>query len=56
MERLKKKDLVKWYNGGWKEYYLVVSKSGFTPELREIMESDGVIGWPMQDIAQMANL
>lgn len=57
MERLKKKKaLVKWHNGERKEYYLVVSKSGFTPELREIMESESVIGWDMQDIARMANL
>ena len=52
----KKKDLVKWHNGERKEYYLVVSKSGFTPELREIMDSIGAIGWNMQDIARMANL
>ena len=52
----KKKDMVKWHNGERKEYYLVVSKSGFTPELREIMDSEGVIGWDMQDIARMANL
>ena len=52
----KKKDLVKWHNGERKEYYLVASKSGFTPELMEIMKSEGVIGWDMQDIARMANL
>ncbi|MHC1574847.1 MAG: ATP-binding protein [Candidatus Methanogasteraceae archaeon] len=51
-----KKDLVKWHNGERTEYYLVVSKSGFTPELREIMGSEGVIGWDMQDIARMADL
>jgi len=57
MENLKKKkDLVKWHNGEGEEYYLVVSKSGFTPELREIMEYEGAIGWDMQDIARMANL
>ena len=52
----KKKDLVKWHNEDRKEYYLVASKSGFTPELREIMKSEGVIGWDIQDIARMANL
>lgn len=51
-----KKDLVKWHNGERTEYYLVLSKNGFTPELREIMDSEGVIGWDMQDIARMANL
>lgn len=45
-----KKDLVKWHNEQRKEYYLVVSKSGFTPRFLEMMDTGGVIGWSLQDI------
>lgn len=51
IENLKaKKDLVKWHNEQRKEYYLVVSKSGFTPRFLEMMDTGGVIGWSLQDI------
>jgi hypothetical protein len=44
-----KKDLVKWHNDQRKEYYLVVSKNGFTSRFIEMMDTKGGIGWSLQD-------
>ncbi len=51
VEDLKRKaSLVKWYNEKRKEYFMVVSKSGFTKNCLNKMSEENIIYWDLKDI------
>jgi len=49
---MRKADLVK-LPKNYSKKYLVVSKTGFTKNCKELMESEGVMGWDLRKVEQM---
>jgi len=53
---LQKAELVQWHNHDRKERYMIVSKSGFTPQCLERMKSEEITYWTLKDIEKMVGI
>jgi len=53
MKLLGKAKYVKWYNGDRKEYFAVISRSGFTQKARSIAKDNEILLFDLEDIDQV---
>ncbi len=52
---LDKAPLVNWFNGARNEYYIVISKAGFTKKAEEFAKENGVLLFDLKDIERYVN-
>jgi AAA+ ATPase superfamily predicted ATPase len=53
MNFIDKAKYVKWYNSDRKEYFAVISRSGFTPKLKSFAKDNAVLLFDLEDIGQV---
>ncbi|MDI6791968.1 MAG: ATP-binding protein [bacterium] len=49
-ELKRRSSLIAWHKEKWVEYFLVVSKSGFTQGAKKMAEKEGILLWDRQDL------